>query len=390
MKRLSGSPRWRFGHVSLSPRWRLGLVCAVLALAAPLARAQTSDAIRYTDRKTGKEETVKCILESETPARVTFHQGSTTKTVPALDVIDVLYERSIGAGNLIDYRKSQREEDKMLQPTLDADARKKAFQEALTTYRELTKESKESKGATRHMYYCIARLLARRSEDDPEQADAAIAELKKFLAEHGDGWQVVQASRLLGQLQESKGDLAGAQKTYEQLAARDDVPKETREEADLFVARMLIRSNKPAEAQAKLEKVAQALPATSPEAPKVQVYLAQCEVATGKADAAETKLKGMLTADLDGAVKGLVYNALGDVARQKGKAEDAFWDYLWVDVVYNQDKHEQAKALYYLSKLFVDVKNDPARAQQCRKRLLEDKDFLGQDYQKLAAKEKSE
>jgi TolA-binding protein len=379
MKQVSGSPCWRFG-----------LVCAVLALAAPLARAQTSDSIRYADRKTGKEETAKGVIESETPAGVTFHQGSATRTIPALDVIDVLYERSIGAGNLIDYRKAQRDEDKMLQPTLDADSRKKAFQDALATYRDLAKQSKESKAATRHMYYCSARLLARRSEDDPEQADAAIAELQKFLAEHGDGWQVVQASRLLGQLQESKGDLAGAQKTYEQLAARGDVPKETREEADLFVARMLIRSNKPAEAQAKLEKIARALPATSPEAPKVQVYLAQCEVATGKADAAEAKLKGMLNADLDGAVKGLVYNALGDVARQKGKAEDAFWDYLWVDVVYNQDKHEQAKALYYLSKLFVDVKNDPARAQQCRKRLLEDKDFLGQDYQKLAAKEKSE
>jgi hypothetical protein len=365
-------------------------VVAALVLAAPLARAQTSDSIRYTDRKTGKDETVKCVIEGETPANITFRQGSTTKTVPALDVLDVLYEKSVGAGNLITYRKAQREEEKMQQPTLDADTRKKSFQEALAAYRELAEGSKESKAATRHMHYCVARLLARRSEDDPEQADAAVTQLKKFLAEHGDGWQVVQASRLLGQLQESRGDLAGAQKTYEQLAARDDVPKETRQEADLFVARMLIRGNKAAEAEAKLRKLAQALPPTSPEAPKVQVYLAQCEVATGKLDAAETKLKGMLAGDLEDGVKGLVYNALGDVARQRGKAEDAFWDYLWVDVVYNQDKHEQAKALYYLSKLFADVKNDPARAQQCRKRLLEGKDFLGLDYQKLAAKEKSE
>jgi TolA-binding protein len=379
MKRLFGSPRSR-----------LGLVGAVLLLAAPLARAQTSDSIRYTDRKTGKEENVKCVLESESPAGVTFRQGSATKTVPALDVLDVLYDKSIGGGNLITYRKAQREEEKAQQPTLDAAARKTAFQEALAAYRELAASSKESKAATRHVHFALARLLARRSEDDPEQAERAIAELKKFLADYPDGWQLVQASRLLGQLQEARGDLAGATKTYEQLAARDDVPKDTREEADLFVARMLLRGNKAAEAQAKLQKLASAVPATSPGAPKVQVYLALCEVATGKAEAAEAKLKGLLAADLDGGVKGLVYNALGDVARQKGKAEDAFWDYLWVDIVYNQDKNEQAKALYYLSKLFVDVKNDPARAQQCRKRLLEDKDFLGLDFQKLAAKEKSD
>jgi hypothetical protein len=379
MKRLPGSPRWRFG-----------LVWAALALAAPLARAQTSDSVVYVDPKTNKQEEVKCTLQEETPAGVTFRQGSATKTVPALNVVDVLYEKSVGAGNLITYRKAQREKDKMLQPTADADSRKKSFQEALAAYRELAEMVKESKAAKRHMRYCVARLLAQRSEDDPEQAEPAIAELKKFLADSGDGWQVVQASRLLGQLQEARGDLAGAQKTYEQLAARDDVPKETRQEADIFVARMLIRGNKAAEAQAKLEKLARALPPTSPEAPKVQVYLAQCDVATGKLDAAEKKLKGMLAGDLEGGVKGLVYNALGDVARQKGKAEDAFWDYLWVDVVYNQDKHEQAKALYYLSKLFADVKNDPARAQQCRKRLLEEKEFLGLDYQKLAAKEKAE
>jgi TolA-binding protein len=379
MKRLFGSPRSR-----------LGLVWAALLLAAPLARAQTSDSIRYIDHKTGKEENAKCAIESENPAGITFRQGSTTKTVPALDVLDVLYDKSIGGGNLITYRKAQREEEKVQQPTLDAAARKTAFQECLAAYRELTDTSKESKAATRHVHFALARLLARRSGDDPEQVEPAVAALKKFLTDYADGWQLVQASRLLGQLQEAKGDLAGATKTYEQLAAREDVPKETRQEADLFVARMLLRGNKAAEAQARLQKLVSAVPPTSPEAPKVQVLLALCDVATGKAGAAEAKLKGLLAADLDGGVKGLVYNALGDVARQKGKVEDAFWDYLWVDVVYNQDKNEQAKALYYLSKLFVDVKNDPARAQQCRKRLLEEKDFLGLDFQKLAAKEKSD
>jgi hypothetical protein len=87
-------------------------------------------------------------------------------------------------------------------------------------------------------------------------------------------------------------------------------------------------------------------------------------------------------------IKALAANTLGDYYRETGKQEDAFWQYLWVDIVYNQDKHEQAKALYHLSKLFDHVKGDAARAVACRERLLKDKEFSGLEYQKLAAKEK--
>src|SRR5262249_34098644 len=162
---------------------------------------------------------------------------------------------------------------------------------------------------------------------------------------------------------------------------KQELPKEVRDQAELLVARMLIRGNKHEAARGRLEKMAAALPTTGPEHARVEVYLVQCDVAAGKVDQAATKLETMRKGDLDPAVKGLVYNALGDIAlkkrdvaqddiAKKSYAEEAFWDYLWVDVVYNQDRHEHAKALYELSKLFLSVKNDPARAQQCRDLLL--------------------
>lgn len=364
-------------------------VAAATALgASPAAMGQTSDSIRYYDRVTKKEVTARCVLESETPARITFREGVRQKKVAAADVIDVTYDKSVGPGSLVTYRRATNHERDADNAKADAAARRKALDTALAAYRELVAEV-QNPAARRQAQFCIARLLVRESEDDPAQVAPAVAELQKFVKDQGDGWQLTPAVRLLGQLQAGRGDFAGAQKTYEALAARDDVAPETRAECELLVAGLLLGTNKTAEAEGKLRKLARTLAPSDPATAKVQVYLAQCEVAGGKLDAAESKLKALLAGDLDGSAKGLVYNALGDVARQRNQPEEAFWDYLWVDVVYNQDRHEQAKALYYLAKLFVEVKNDPARAEQCRQRLL-DKEFLGMEYQKLAAKEKPE
>jgi tetratricopeptide (TPR) repeat protein len=357
-------------------------------LAASAARAQTPDSVRYLDRTTGKEDTAKGTIESETAAQVVVKQGARSKAIPAGDVIDVLYDKSIGAGARLTYRKATNHESKLDDPKLDPETRKKEFATALDAYRELLPEVKEP-NIQRHVQFSIARLLVRQSETEPEQIGPAITELQKFLKDYGDGWQLLQAVKYLGQLQEGQGDYAGAEKTYDTLASKSEVAPRTRQECDLLVARLLLRRKKTDEAETRLKKLARTLKPGDPEGNKVQVYLAQCQVAAGKPDEAEGKLKEMLSGNLDGATRGMVYNALGDIARQRGKPEDAFWDYLWVDVVYNQDRHEQAKALYYLSKLFVDVKNDPARAQQCRQRLLE-KDFLGMEYQKLATREKGE
>jgi hypothetical protein len=57
-------------------------------------------------------------------------------------------------------------------------------------------------------------------------------------------------------------------------------------------------------------------------------------------------------------------------------------------VLYNQDREEHAKALFELSKLFVQVKKDAARAERCLDRLINDKEFAGSTFQKLAAKER--
>ena len=78
-----------------------------------------------------------------------------------------------------------------------------------------------------------------------------------------------------------------------------------------------------------------------------------------------------------------------DYYRAQGQPDKAFWEYLWVEVHYNQDREEVSKALYYLSKLFAAVRKDPVRAKECLERLSDEKQFGGLEYHRKALAEKS-
>ncbi len=91
------------------------------------------------------------------------------------------------------------------------------------------------------------------------------------------------------------------------------------------------------------------------------------------------------TTDKD--LKALAYNALGSYYYGKDQLKEARWEFLWVDVVYNQDQTEHAQALYYLFKIF-DKLDQKDRAQECREALLGDRAFIGMEWQRLARNEK--
>ncbi len=67
----------------------------------------------------------------------------------------------------------------------------------------------------------------------------------------------------------------------------------------------------------------------------------------------------------DKTLKAQAYNTLGVSYFNGEYLKEARWDFLWVDVVYNQDRAEHAKALYYLWKIF-DKLDEKERAQECR------------------------
>jgi tetratricopeptide (TPR) repeat protein len=152
-----------------------------------------------------------------------------------------------------------------------------------------------------------------------------------------------------------------------------------------------MRNKKYAEAQTKLQALIDKLPPESRVSSQARVLQAECLVADGKLAPAKEKLQKIIDDTKDSGVKAAAYNALGHafwLNRDNKNAPDSLrsaqWAFLWVDVVYNQDKLEQAKAMYFLAQIFQRL-GDFDRAREYVENLLNDRQFAGSEYQRMAA-----
>jgi lipopolysaccharide biosynthesis regulator YciM len=107
------------------------------------------------------------------------------------------------------------------------------------------------------------------------------------------------------------------------------------------------------------------LPGDDLRATRARIYLARCLAGSGKLPEAVKQLEGVIAGTPDKTVKAVAYNALGDVYRSQGRGKDALWPYLWVDVIYHQNREEHLKAIEQLAKLF-DEQGDKTRAKEYR------------------------
>jgi tetratricopeptide (TPR) repeat protein len=204
-----------------------------------------------------------------------------------------------------------------------------------------------------------------------------------------DGWELVPALQLLARLQEEKGDTEAAGQAYADLAEVPGITAAMKLDSQLHGARLLLSAKKFTDAEIKLKQLASAMPADDPQRTHVEVYLAQSQIAQERLDGIEKKLKDAIAASEDKKLRALAHNALGDYYRAKKEMELAFWEYLKVETMYDVDRDEEAKALYWLSKLFDQPKNDIDRAKDCLTKL-QGQRFDGTPYQRMAASEKKE
>src|SRR5205807_621961 len=234
---------------------------------------QADDAVRYLDRKTMKEVILSTgSVVEESPAQVVYRPaGAANKEILAPDIIDITYEVP-GSVRLV-YRSALADERKLADPATKDEERKKASGDALKSYQEVLARLAVEKGrfAERHMHYKIARLQARQALDEPAHVEPAVAALVRFQKEHPDGWQIVPCARLQAQLYLIKGDIQGARKVYEELAATPNIAKEVREDCDLRIIQTLILAKQCAEAQSKVQALRKKVPANDPQAARLLV-----------------------------------------------------------------------------------------------------------------------
>ena len=360
-------------------RWAAGIVAGWLALAAAPARGQ--DEVSYYNRATKKEDKASGAIKEETAGHVAIKSSTAAaaKTIPAGDIIHVVY--GVAPALRPEYTVARNREQAAEKAT-KREERKKLLGESLAKYQDLLPKIDDAK-VKRHMEFKIAKLLARQAEDDPAAADGAMAALVKFKSTHKDSWQLGAAADLLANLQIDKQDYDAAQRTYEDLAAAPNLSPEIRQEANIKVAQVMVKAKKYEAAEERLEELVKAIPPDSPQAVRLQLSLAESQAASApeKALAAAKRLEGVLDKIGDPDLKASAYNTLGDCYQKADRKKEALWDYLWVDVVYFQNRQEHARALYHLVKLFKEL-NDEKRSKQYEEKL-KGSQFAGLEFQKL-------
>ena len=350
------------------------------AVLAPSLQAQEKIFLRGKagfDKKTIKQETARGLVVL-----------GAKKPIPAEDIVDIEYELlpiDIRTGV---YRTARKEEDASNNPKLSEAERKANLGKALEGYQAALKGLQAGQiYAGRNLEYKIAVLMARQAQEEERAPDQAIAKLSDFKSKHADSWQITSCLKLLARLQLEKKQYAEAEQTYKELA-QANVSDVVRQEAELSAAQVSLRAGKHELARKKLQELIAKLPKDSPFIARAQIAQAECLVAAKKPDEARKILKQIVKETGDKGLKAAAYNALGESYAKAGMLKEARWEFLWVDVVYNQDRNEHARALYYLWWIFSQL-NEPERAQECLDALLNDSQFNGLEYQRLAREKKA-
>jgi TolA-binding protein len=348
------------------------LVFVLLGGLRAISAAQAQDTIHFTDPKSKKEATAAGSIVQESAGRVVYASGTTgvTREIPAVDIRDIIYQ--VPGGVRLDYRKAAGDERLANDPATQESKRREKLADAIANYQAVLPRlaAEKSPFAARHVHFKIAELRALQAQDDRAAAPAAIAALEAFLQNYPDSWQITRCARLLADLQLDQGNAEGAEKTYEALAADPNLPPEARQDCDFAMAQALIRGGKFDRAQQKLQSILRGQPADDPRAIRARIYLAECTGVGQKAKLSEAvaTLENIIARNPDNDIKAAAYNALGDCYRLTGNLKEARWPYLWVDLLYSQNRQEHVKAMEQLARIF-EEQTDSARAREYRERL---------------------
>ena len=357
--------------------FRRCVLALILSLAgSSVALAQEDVYVR------GKEKPLKGKVTAEGPKGVTV---GLKDTVLAEDIVDVVYDVQPISAKLA-YAQAAKVEKDSLDPNNEPN-RKKLIAEAMKKFEEVhaAVSEKDFKAARRHLEYKIAMLRVRQTREDGEDAKKAISALQDFSKKHTAGWQIGSVVSTLGDLLIEQKDYDAAEAAYRSLAAVEGLPEETKQDAELSAIQVKISAGKHAEAKAALQKLQASLPKNSKFAARARVTEAACLAEENQLDAASKIVRDIIKESTDRDVKAVAHNTLGYCYFKQGQMKEARWEFLWVDVVYNQDRFQHAKALFHLWKIFADL-GEAERAQECRELLLSSQ-FAGLDYQRQAQKE---
>jgi tetratricopeptide (TPR) repeat protein len=311
------------------------------------------DKIDRRDHKTDKNVLVTGKLIEESVAGLKVKVGLKEETIPAADVLRVYYEDIPLANGL----------RLLYQNLFLAEEKEKDLAKLIKDYRDLNAKvamTPDVKPAIkRYIDYRLAMLLAAAAENDETRGEARRG-LEVFVHDNPGTWEYPSAARVLARMHVDKLDYDNAIKVLDGLVRSAGVPTEAKQEAELLLIDVLFQAKRGAEVKTKVDGAMIDPRKTEPQKARLRVYLIglEAQAPAANVDDVVKKLDDVVAKTPDNTVKALAYNIMGDCYMQQGRPRDAMWCYLWVDVVYSQDKTEQMKAMTRLLAIFEAEKDN--------------------------------
>lgn len=333
--------------------------------------AQAQDRVTYRDPKTGKVITREGSVIAESPGGITFVWGLDARKeyIPVTDVQDIRFAT---------------EPPEVLQARNYEN--KQQWQKALAAYEQARSSTgKDAKWALPYIEFKILKLralLMDQEETDPLKRGELYRQLEQFHRKYPNAWQTLECLELMGQL--CLRDGLPADEVLKELRSLREKFKNQADlvgRIDLFEARALLQQaqsylqNQPDRAKELYQQARSSLDKLFKTAADrnlrqdILISLVECKAALGQLKEAESDLAQLEKEAQDVRTKALVHLGRGDVYRLSNRPRDAMWEYLWVDVVYNQDRDLVGRALFWLVDVFRKL-GDEEKAKACQERLL--------------------
>ena len=355
-------------------RWADFAVLAIglmTLLVGPNVFAQTAgvDKVTYRDRNADGKIVTESGEVKEAPKGVEILSGSKSKTVYTNDIIKV-EPGALPGVNMAEVLAVRGQEDS------------KDLTKTLNDYSTLVKKAGPNAPERTKRYLTfreavfVTKLADQKTGDDfNTEAVKAFDKLSAFAQLNRKSWEVWPASRAAARIQAELGDYTKAAGVLRSLANVADLPKELKYEAMLAEAGMLLRAGQRSSIEGMLSPLEQDKDYPSgPLKERLLVLRAASKIpapaAVGTSPPADlvAKLQDAIDQAKDPVAKAVGYSFLGEAQLAYSQTRDAMWSFLWVDVVFNQDKDEQILAVRRLITIF-DQQGDKDRADQFRDKL---------------------
>ncbi len=343
--------------------WALVAILFITA-AAP---AQQRDTVYYRDHTAKPEKTAEftgAVSEETVNGIKVKPQVGPERSFPVGDIVDVVYAPPRALE--IPFQPILNGESALRTGAADKAKIDKLVKDYTTFVNNSLKDAKVP-SLRRHIQYRLAVLKAALAEKREEQNEA-VRQFEQVRKEVAGSWQFVPLVRQEAQLLIDLERLDDAARLLDEAGKTQGLAKELKQELELGMIDLMIRAGKANEVEGRIAQALQMLPPTDPMATKLKVFQLGAQAGKGDIDKAVTQLQAIIDQSQENSLKALAYNTLGDCYSAKGQKKEAMWKYMWVDMVYNQDKAEHVKAVERLAHVFKDL-NDDARAEKYKEKL---------------------